>query len=189
MNVIGLDPGTEKSALVVFNGLSVADHREMSNRELLAFIRDYETKEWRPRQDSDPEPPSSLKVLRSVQTVLVIEQVESFGMAVGREVFETVFWTGRFAEAWCPRQFERLPRRIIKQHLCHTPRATDANIRQALIDRFGPGTEKAIGRKKEPGPLFGITGHKLAALAVALTWFDQHGHEARELRPGVRPEF
>ncbi len=112
-----------------------------------------------------------------VHAILVIEQIESFGMAVGREVFETVFWTGRFAEAWCPKRFERMPRREVKQHLCRSARATDSNIRQALIDRFGPGTDKAFGKKKAPGPLFGITGHKIAALAVAITWFDQHGHE------------
>lgn len=172
MIVLGLDPGTEQSALVTFNGESVEDHRILSNRELLAFLHEFR---------------SSLH--HDVTHVLVIEQIESFGMAVGRETFETVFWTGRFAEAWCPKRFDRLPRRIIKTHLCHSARATDANIRQALIDRFGPATEKAIGSKKQPGPLFGIKSHCWAALAVAITWFDTHGHEPTELRPGVVPQF
>ena len=156
MIVLGLDPGTEQSAFVAFNGESVRDHRVLPNRQLLSVLHEMRD---------------------HVQAILVIEQIESFGMAVGREVFETVFWTGRFAEAWCPKRFERMPRREVKQHLCHSARATDANIRQALIDRFGPGTDKAFGKKKAPGPLFGITGHKIAALAVAITWFDQHGHE------------
>jgi hypothetical protein len=170
MVVLGLDPGTDQSALVAFNGESVGNHQILSNRELLLFLHHDLKGSY---QDA----------------VLVIEQIESFGMAVGRETFETVFWTGRFAEAWCPKRFERMPRRIVKQHLCHTARATDANIRQALIDRFGPSTEKAIGSKKQPGPLFGIKSHCWAALAVAITWFDQHGHEPAKVRPGVVPQF
>ncbi len=175
MIVLGLDPGTEQSALVAFNGESVMEHQILPNREMLTLL--YE------RRDADLREPANKT------RVLVIEQIESFGMAVGKETFETVFWTGRFAEAWCPKRFERMPRRIIKQHLCHTARATDANIRQALIDRFGPSTEKAIGSKKQPGPLFGIKSHCWAALAVAITWFDQHGHEPQEIRPGVVPQF
>jgi hypothetical protein len=31
--------------------------------------------------------------------VVVIEKIESYGMAVGAEVFDTVWWAGRFAEA------------------------------------------------------------------------------------------
>lgn len=168
MIVFGLDPGTEKSALVAFNGKSVVRREEWPNQEMLIFLNAFHN--------------------IHAPHVLVIEQIESFGMAVGREVFETVFWTGRFAEAWCPKRFERLPRREVKQHLCHSARATDSNIRQALMDRFGPGA-KAFGTKKEPGPLFGVTGHKLAALAVAITWFDQQGHLPTELRPGIVPEF
>ena len=58
-------------------------------------------------------------------------------------------------------------------HLCGHPRAKDPNIRQALLDRFGPGREKALGTKKAPGALYGIKGDEWAALAVAITWWDQ----------------
>ncbi len=167
MTVIGLDPGTHESAIVIFNGLTVERHEILPNADVL----------------------DSLRLADAVTgSVLVLEQVESFGMPVGREVFETVFWTGRFAEAWSPRRFERMPRRIVKQHLCHTARATDANISQAIIDRFGPGRDKAVGKKRTPGPLFGIKSHCWAALAVAITWFDQHGTED-PIRPGISAEF
>jgi hypothetical protein len=168
--VVGLDPGPEQSALVVFNGLTVEEHSISQNEHMMLRLLGGHHRRVQP-------------------CCLVIEQIESFGMSVGKEVFETVFWTGRFAQAWLSQRFDRVPRRIVKQHLCHTARATDANIRQALIDRFGPGTEKAIGSKKVPGPLYGIKSHEWSALAVAVTWFDQHGHEAAELRPGIRPEF
>ena len=81
--------------------------------------------------------------------VVVIEQVESYGMAVGREVFETVRWAGRFEEAAHPVPVALLPRRTVKLHLCGSPRANDGNVRMALLDRFG-GRELAVGRKSSP---------------------------------------
>lgn len=104
--------------------------------------------------------------------VVVIEKVESFGMPVGVEVFDTVFWSGRFAEAAIANDLtvERLGRKAVKVALCGTTKAKDANIRQALIDRFG-GPD-AIGRKATPGPLYGISADVWSALAVAVAWQD-----------------
>jgi len=99
----------------------------------------------------------------------VIEMVASYGMPVGREVFETCVWIGRFQQAWRdPNTVELIYRRDVKLHLCGSSRAKDANIRQALIDRLGP-----IGTKKDPGPLYGVKSHAWAALAVAVTAFDK----------------
>ena len=97
----------------------------------------------------------------------VIERVASYGMPVGEEIFKTVYWSGRFAQSFGADNVQRVPRLKAKLHLCHDSRAKDANIRQALIDRFGkPGT------KKEPSILYGITGDLWAALALAVTWWD-----------------
>jgi hypothetical protein len=88
--------------------------------------------------------------------------IASYGMAVGKEVFETCVWIGRFVEV--ARVEPRLVyRRDAKLHLCHSPRAKDANVRQALIDRLGPQ-----GTKKNPGPTYGMRSHLWAALAVAV---------------------
>jgi hypothetical protein len=110
---------------------------------------------------------------RDISTV-VIERIQSYGMAVGEEVFETVFWTGRFAEAAVARGYglARLGRLKVKTTLCHDSRARDANIRAELINRFGPGKEKAIGTKRQPGPLYGVSGDVWSALAVAVAWAD-----------------
>lgn len=107
-----------------------------------------------------------------VPYVLVVEMVASYGMAVGAETFETCVWAGRFIDRWettrgCA-QVRRVFRREVKLHLCHDSRAKDANIRQALIDRYG-GKAQAIGRKATPGPLYGITGDVWQALGVAIT--------------------
>lgn len=107
---------------------------------------------------------------------VAIESVASYGMAVGADVFETCVWVGRFIQCWCETWDEptvhRVYRRDVKLHLCGSARAKDANVRQALIDRYGPGKEKAIGKKASPGPLHGVTSHVWSALAVAVTAAD-----------------
>lgn len=108
-------------------------------------------------------------ILRSSPAgLLAIEMVASYGMAVGREVFETVLWTGRFIEAWQPNPHRKVYRRDVKLHLCGSARAKDANVRQALLDAFG-GKELAVGKKRTPGPLYGVRSHIWSALAVAVT--------------------
>lgn len=148
--LLAIDPGSEWSAFVLWDGARVVEHGYLKNRELLERIK--------ARTFGGP-------------FLTVVEQIESFGMAVGASVFETVFWSGRFAEA--SSAFARLPRKTIKLHLCQTLRAKDSNVRQALIDRFG-GREAAMGKKAAPGPLYGVTSHRWSALAVAVTYWDQH---------------
>lgn len=99
---------------------------------------------------------------------LAIEWIESYGMAVGKEVFETCKWVGRFMQVWRdPEVVQMVVRKRVKVHLCGSTRATSSNIRQALIDRFGGST--SIGNKKTPGPLYGVKSHAWDALAVAVT--------------------
>jgi hypothetical protein len=93
---------------------------------------------------------------------IAIEWIESYGMAVGQDVFRTVFQIGRMQQQLGAVRL--IPRRDVKLTLCGSARAKDTNIRQALIDAIGP-----VGTKKNPGPLYGVTGHYWAALAVAYT--------------------
>ena len=108
-------------------------------------------------------------VLLPSPPVLVVEMFDGYGKSVGIEVFETLVWIGRFVQAHGSDHL-LLPRRKIKLHLCGTSRATDSDVRQTLIDRFGPGKQKAIGKKRAPGPLYEITGDLWAALAVAVSY-------------------
>lgn len=149
MIIYGLDPGTEQSALVAYDAATrlIAHHIIATNDAILALC------------------------LTTYDRALIVEKIESYGMAVGAETFQTVWWAGRFRQAWMGEAYQ-LSRRDVKLHLCHSARATDANIRQALIDRFGGSA--AIGKKATPGPLYGLKGHEFAALAVAVTWADTH---------------
>lgn len=142
---IAIDPGPTQSAYLRMNEDGIHGHGISGNATLLSYIEHQ-------------------------QLPVVIEGIESFGMAVGKDVFETVFLSGRFAEA-AP-DFVRIYRKQVKMHLCKSMRAKDANIRQALIDRYGPGKDAAIGKKATPGPLYGVKSHIWSALAVAVTYID-----------------
>jgi hypothetical protein len=74
-----------------------------------------------------------LREERDIAGLLAVEMIASYGMPVGREVFETCLWIGRFIEAW-GRQYQLIYRKDVKVFHCESVRATDANIRASLID-------------------------------------------------------
>jgi hypothetical protein len=153
--VIGIDPGTERSAFVMFDGKTVMAHGILANGELEA-----QPTLWKHEH-------------------IFCEMIASYGMAVGASVFETCVWIGRFmsqAFSSSGRDLHRVFRKDIKLHLCNSPRAKDGNVRQALIDRLGPQ-----GTKKAPGPTYGVKSHEWAALAVAVYGWDQTFGRASDL--------
>lgn len=140
MTVLAIDPGTTQSAYVLFDGRRVIGGDIVPNDTLRALLRDNAI---------------------GHHDAVACEMVASYGMAVGATVFETCVWIGRFIEA-SKRPVRLVFRKDVKMHLCHSMRAKDANIRQALLDKHG-----AVGTKSRPGPLYGIKSHLWAALAVA----------------------
>lgn len=148
--IFAIDPGTTHSAWVQYSRvLELVDQFGIDdNDKLIASLRMRDF--GRPRM-----------------TVL-IEKIESYGMAVGAEVFDTVMWVGRFIEALHPTPVILVPRRHVKLTLCGSAKAKDPNIRQALLDRFGGSSAK--GTKANPGPLYGVSADVWSALAVAVAW-------------------
>lgn len=141
--ILAIDPGTTESGWVTFREGKVVDCGVMPNHDLLRCI----------------------PLLGNWSDTLAIEMVASYGMAVGREVFETCVWIGRFQQSWhIPDSARLVYRRDVKLHLCGNAKAKDPNIRQALLDLIGPA-----GTKKQPGPTYGVKSHAWAALAVAVT--------------------
>lgn len=108
---------------------------------------------------------------------IAIEMIASYGMAVGQSVFETCIWIGRFKEM--AEQYNMnvtyIYRKDEKMNLCHSMKAKDSNIVQALIDRFAPNTpNKGKGSKKEPGWFYGFKKDIWQAYAVGVTYYDMY---------------
>jgi len=181
VRILAIDPGVRQSGWVEYRsdnhtleGYGIKENQKLAHR-LIAYRDGYDK--------------------------LVIEMIACYGMAVGKDVFETCVWIGRFEGAWGTLDRDRVLRREVKLHLCNNVRAKDTHVRQALIDKFG-GREKAIGGIKcerckgkgwagrgrptcaecagsgwqaPPGPLAGVISHVWAALAVAVTYAEKEG--------------
>jgi hypothetical protein len=150
--ILAIDPGPEQSAYVRY---------QPSDRSLVAFGK--------------VSNETMLRIVGANPDQLVVELIASYGMPVGREVFDTCIWTGRFIQQWhrewkC--EHETLTRGAVKMHMCGSMRAKDGNVRQALLDAWG-GKDKALGSKRAPGPLSGVSGDVWAALGVAVTYADR----------------
>lgn len=153
MIVLGIDPGTERSAWCFYDA--------EAHRVLGSDIQ---------RND---DVRLVIKASRGVASckALVVEMVQCYGMPVGKEVFETCVWIGRFLEsARC--YSDRVTRPQCALHLCGTHRAKDGSMNQALKDKLG-----GKGTKKAPGPLYGVKSHIWSALAVAVTWVETQGDQ------------
>ena len=150
MKVLAIDPGNRQSAWCMIDGETLKP---------LSFGKE-----------------ENQVVLDAVQHLsynsIVIERVASYGMAVGRDVFETCEWVGRFTQA------ARVPpdyvyRQEEKLHLCGDSRAKDTNIRRALIDRFAQHDLKnGKGTKKNPDWFYGFSADVWQAYAVAVTYVE-----------------
>lgn len=150
--VIGIDPGPTHTAIawLTLDPVTIVETTMLENPVALAWI----TGRIRAAREEGERP------------LLAVEGIASYGMPVGRETFRTCYWIGRYLQAWEHEGglWTVLPRLDVKLALCRSPRANDATIRQALIDRFGPQ-----GTKKHPGATYGISGDRWSALAVAVT--------------------
>lgn len=145
MNIIAIDPGSKSSAWVQMDGARINSCDICENAELRRILRRFDDYEC-----------------------LVIEKIRSYGKPVGEDVFETVFWTGRFFECFDGR-CERITRMAVTMYLTGNPKSNDKDIRNSIIRCYG-GEEAAIGCSEFPGPLFSIVTHLWAALGVGLTF-------------------
>lgn len=163
--ILAIDPGPTQSAWVLLVDGRPAAWAKAPNAEVLERLAFPEQLVW-------PD-------------VVAIEQIEPrYGLTPGWETLDTARWAGRFQQAAGPVTVALLKRSDVLRHLGVVTRGpgrttADAGVRAALIDRYGGpfGKAAAIGRKAEPGPLYGLTADCWAALAVAVTYHDQQLQE------------
>lgn len=142
--VVAIDPGCSHSAFVQYeiaNG--IISKGKMENSEMKSATS------------------------RVQPDLLIIEMIASYGMPVGKEVFDTCLFIGQMQQLVGMKRTKLVYRKDIKMHLCGSMKAKDSNIRQALIDRWG-----APGTKKQPGATYGISSDVWSALAVLTYWKD-----------------
>jgi len=148
--ILAIDPGSTESAYVLMDkNLKPIELAKLENTELLQYICDG-------RFDTVKH--------------IAIENVACYGMPVGKEVFDTCIWIGRFYEELLSMTVIEpifVYRREEKMNLCKTMKAKDSNIIQALKDRFGDK-----GTKKNPGWFYGFKKDIWQAYAVGATYSD-----------------
>lgn len=186
MNILGIDPGTDTSGVVLFDSQAfcVRAATDMENRSLLRMLRDSAILFYGTRIKGGVD-------WGGTPDVVAIEDIVYMSQNAGREVFETCKWIGRFREAWEFPRHEANPERSVslikrtdeKTMLCggqtYPDSETgcrrgydDSHIRRALLEKFprtGGGKVPQVGIKSKPGPLYGFHSHLWSALAVAMT--------------------
>lgn len=144
---IGIDPGPFKSTAVWFDGERVFRMHEVANEE-----------GW-------------WQAMAEPYLPVFVEDFQPYGVNLSEDSIRTIKFIG-LLEYWGARA---IARKRVKLELCGTlTRVGDSEVRSALIERFGPGREVAVGRKKCPGPLYGVSGHAWPALAVAVVGYDEY---------------
>lgn len=153
-NILGIDPGNVASGWAVIDATTRRPLRfgKSPNHELIDSSR---------MAAAQPQ-------TRDVDHV-AIEMIQSYGMAVGASVFETCVWVGRYAEALHTLEPALVYRPEVKLHHCRSSRAKDANVRQALVDRFaGNASNYGKGTKADPGWFYGFAADVWQAYALAV---------------------
>ena len=164
--IIAIDPGNKESAYC----LCSPDLKPLA----FAKLRNVEGKKqvfWNAICDSLSE-----HVQEGDEIRFVIEDMQNFGMPVGRSVLDTekyigyltcLIETNGYAVDYVFRNEEKLI-------LCHSMKANDATIKQALIDRFAPDTSNhGKGTKACPGFFYGMKNDCWSAFAQCVTFHDR----------------
>ena len=156
--IIAIDPGNIESAFCVINDKTYkpVEFGKVNNDDLIVHI-------------------ATLIEKYDVYAV-AIEMIASYGMPVGKEVFDTCVWIGRYYQRCITMvgDIDFIYRKEEKMNLCGSMKAKDSNIRQALIDRFATFDFKnGKGVKKNPDFFYGFSKDVWAAFAVGCTYLDK----------------
>lgn len=145
--ILGIDPGSEETAYALINDFAdVLKANKVPNKDFRAMLR-----------------------LMPYKVHVVIESIQSYGMTVGKEVFQTCYEIGRILEI-CERNHlpvSLYPRPEYAKAICGVQKVNDAVLRQSLLLRFGGD------RKGEPLHLLKGNSDKRSAFAVAAYHLDK----------------
>ena len=167
MNILAIDPGSTHSGWVVMDAetLKPLKFAKEPNERLLERL-------WL----------GGVGFEIDIAPYAAIEMIASYGMSVGKEVFDTCVWIGRFQEAILQlydMSVHFVYRKDEKMTICGSMKAKDSNIRRALIDRFAKHDMKnGKGTKDTPDWFYGFKADIWQAYAVGVTWVDMQKERA-----------
>ena len=153
--IFSIDPGNSESgfALIQMPDFQLLDFGKIENSLLLQEI----------------------PIIAAQADYFAIEMVASYGMPVGKDVFETCVWIGRFIQKAEGMNRHFVYRKDEKLCLCGSLKAKDGNIRQALIDRYARFDFKSgKGTKKKPDTFYGVSKDAWQAIAVGVTHYETY---------------
>lgn len=152
--ILAIDPGNTQSGYALI---------KMPTFELLEFGK-VENEELR----------QNLFNLAAKADAFAIEMVASYGMPVGKDVFETCVWIGQFITTLKGiLSHKYIYRKDEKMCLCGSMKAKDSNIRQELINRYATFDFKnGKGTKKKPDVFYGVAKDAWQAIAVGVTYWE-----------------
>lgn len=155
LKIIGIDPGSEETAFALMDGkYTVLEAAKVPNDEFLDCV---------------------LPGMLDGGKELAVESIQSYGMAVGKSVFETCYVIG---------QIQRIaklngtacylyPRPEYARALVGGMKVKDSMVRQALMTRFGGD------KKGEPLHLLKGNSDKRSAFAIAVYHADKRRFAAQ----------
>lgn len=166
--LLGIDPGTTETAYCLCEVVSdllplkICQFAKIDNEEMAEVLQII-----------------LLHCLKSAEEnsnlIVAIEHLESYGMAVGKSTFETAYFIGRLTEI-CNQagiNVQRIYRHEEKNLICHSMKANDSTIKQALVDRFAkhPEINHGKGNKKEPDYFYGFRADCWSAFGICYTYY------------------
>lgn len=122
-------------------------------------------------------------VRHGVYDVLVYEEFQSYGMPVGKSTIASITWNGRYIQASCERKIPYFPVYRVEEkiNLCGTTKAKDANLRQAMIDRFATFDFKnGKGTKDNRDWFYGFSKDAWSAAIIGVTFIDRLNKDETE---------
>ena len=149
--LLAIDPGTRESAWVLMDDeLRPVEYAIEDNERVLNLVGTMQYKS------------------------LAVEWVTNYGANVGADVFQTVYWIGRFCERAMERGIIplRIARRDVKKNLKLPMKAKDGDVMRALIKRFGGRKSKDNPNGFFPPDKSGWGTHLWQAYAVGATFAD-----------------
>lgn len=162
LKLIGIDPGPERSGLVI----ATQPYRDALPDILTA--------------DGSARNELVLSAIRSSGAVVVCETLSEIRQSVGADVFQTAYWIGEFRGAARENVWEPVEARHVKRALLGTVTGKQSLVRAEIIKRYAHGIEDkkkaqklAVGTATRPGPLFGVSDHAWMALACMIAYLDR----------------